>query len=299
MSLGKEIGVRDYMEWEDRSLILANDKRQAVKRSTSDCEQKPHFHFPKTVLDTFYDIIFDPIQDLLVESELIFVPEGPLCLTPFAVFKAPNSKYLCESFRIRVAPSLTSLKMIDDCPVDYHCRPGVHLVGDPWVQGVTKLPILPYAREEVEEIGRLLGCAPLVGREATKVEVLRRLGSVALVHIAANGCLETGEIALAPDNGEMDFILTMKDVKGVQIRARLVVLSCCHIAHGEIKAEGVVGIARAFLGAGARSVLVTLWAIEFMKIFYQHLLKGKSASEALNQAMNYMRESEEFGAVKY
>ena len=112
------------------------------------------------------------------------------------------------------------------------------------------------------------------------MEVLRRLGSVALVHIAAHGCMETGEIALAPDNGEMDFILTMKDVKGVQIRARLVVLSCCHIAHGEIKAEGVVGIARAFLGAGARSVLVSLWAIEFMKIFYQHLLKGKSASEA-------------------
>ena len=110
--------------------------------------------------------------------------------------------------------------------------------------------------------------------------------------------METGKIALAPDNGEMDFILTMKDVKGVQIRARLVVLSCCHIAHGEIKA-GVVGIARAFLGAGARSVLVSLWAIEFMKIFYQHLLKGESASEALNQATNYMRESEEFGAVKY
>ena len=53
------------------------------------------------------------------------------------------------------------------------------------------------------------------------------------------------------------------------------------------------------MGAGASSVLVSLWAIEFMKIFYQHLLKGESASEALNQATNYMRESEEFGAVKY
>ena len=47
------------------------------------------------------------------------------------------------------------------------------------------------------------------------MEVLRRLGSVALVQIAAHGYMETGEIALAPDNGEMDFILTMKDVKGV------------------------------------------------------------------------------------
>ena len=117
--------------------------------------------------------------------------------------------------------------------------------------------------------------------------------------------METGEIALAPDNGETDFILTMKDVLSVQVRARLVVLSCCHSGQGEIKAEGVVGIARAFLGAGARSVLVSLWAIddkatlEFMKNFYEHLVKGKSASEALHQAMNCMRESAEFGAVKY
>ena len=117
--------------------------------------------------------------------------------------------------------------------------------------------------------------------------------------------METGEIALAPDNGETDFILTMKDVLSVQVRARLVVLSCCHSGQGEIKAEGVVGIARAFLGAGARSVLVSLWAIddkatlEFMKNFYEHLVKGKSASEALHQAMNCMRESVEFGVVKY
>ncbi|KAL9965044.1 hypothetical protein ACROYT_G028771, partial [Oculina patagonica] len=95
------------------------------------------------------------------------------------------------------------------------------------------------------------------------------------------------------------------DVLSVQLRARLVVLSCCHSGRGEIKAEGVVGIARAFLGAGARSVLVSLWAIddeatlEFMKSFYQHLAEGRSAGEALNRAMKCMRDSDEFSEVKY
>ena len=301
----QEIGTLDYMECEDRSLKQVNNQGLEVKRSTPQDRQTQHLQLQKSALNTLYDIIIEPIQDLVVGRELIFVPEGLLCLAPFAAFKDPNSKYLCESFRIRVAPSLTSLKMIADCPLDYHCKSGVLLVGDPWVQDVTELEQLPYAREEVEIIGKMLGCAPLIGRQATKDAVLRRLGSVALVHIAAHGSMETGEIALAPDNGEMDFMLTMKDVKRVQIRARLVVLSCCHSAHGEIKAEGVVGIARAFLGAGARSVLVSLWAIddkatlEFMKNFYQFLVKGKSASEALNQAMNCMRESEEFGSVKY
>ena len=161
-------------------------------------------------------------------------------------------------------------------------------------------------------IGQTLSTSPLIGRQATKNEVLKRLSSVALVHIAAHGSMETGEIALAPNptNSSQkpikeDFLLTLKDVLNVEMRAKLVVLSCCHSARGEIKAEGVVGIARAFLGAGARSVLVALWAIddeatlEFMKSFYQQLVRGRSASEALNQAMNSMRESAKFSAVKY
>ena len=100
-------------------------------------------------------------------------------------------------------------------------------------------------------------------------------------------------------------MLKIADVQAVQLRARLVVLSCCHSGQGEIKAEGVVGIARAFLGAGARSVLVSLWAIHdeatmmFMEIFYRNLIKGKSASVSLNRAMKFLRESTKFSAVKY
>ena len=295
----KETGISGLVKCEDRSLESADSL--VLKRSSQHGKRAQHLNLQRSALSTLYDTIIEPIQDLLLGTELMFVPEGPLCLAPFAAFKGPNSKYLCESFRIRVAPSLTSLKMIADCPVDYHHKSGALLVGDP----LTERPPLPSAREEVEMIGRMLGITPLIGTQATKDEVLARLDSIALVHIAAHGNMETGEIALASTKGVKKNILTMRDVLGVQMRARLVVLSCCHSARGEIKAEGVVGIARAFLGAGARSVLVSLWAIddeatlEFMKNFYQHLVTGKSASEALNQAMNCIRESEEFNAVKY
>ena len=91
----------------------------------------------------------------------------------------------------------------------------------------------------------------------------------ALVHIAAHGCQEIGEIALAPNPErtsqipkEEDYILKMSDVQAVRVRAMLVVLSCCHSGRGQVKAEGVVGMARAFLCAGARSVLMSLWAID-------------------------------------
>ena len=54
----------------------------------------------------------------------------------------------------------------------------------------------------------------------------------------------------------------MEDTSKVSIRAKLVVLSCCHSGRGKImKTEGVVGIARAFIAFGARSVLVSLWLL--------------------------------------
>ena len=87
----------------------------------------------------------------------------------------------------------------------------------------------------------------------------------------------------------------MNDISQFRLRAKLVVLSCCHSAQGDVKAEGVVGIARAFLGSGARSVLVALWAIpdeatkKLMSRFYEHLVRGESASESLYQDMKWMR----------
>ena len=306
------------VECEDRSLNMTRDENLPDESSPSDesQNQRGSSNLPNSALSLLYETLISPIQDLLLESEIIFVPEGPLCLAPFAAFMDSDSKYLCESFRVRVIPSLTSLKLIADSPDDYHIMSGALLVGDPWIQEVTfegtKFDQLPFAREEVQMIGRILHTAPLIGEHATKNEVLKRLSSVALVHIAALGRMATGEIALAPNPSPVsrtpvykDFVLTMRDVLNVQMRARLVALSCCHSGRGEIKAEGVVGIARAFLGAGARSVLASLWAIddeatmEFMKIFYQHLMKGESASAALNQAMKSMRESDEFSAVDY
>ena len=303
----KEIGARADVNCEDRSLKNPSDKKLAEERS-----RNPRSHssdFETKSLKTFYNVVIDPIRDLLHGDEVVIVPQGPLCLAPYAAFVDLKSKYLCETFRIRLLPSLSSLRLIQNCPADWHSKTGALLVGDPWVQevpvvdGQKPLEQLEWAEKEVQTIGEILQTEPLIGKQATKDEVLRRISSVALVHIAAHGSVETGDFSQIPD--KEDYLLTMKDVLNAQIRARPVVLSCCHSARGEVKAEGVVGIARAFLGAGARSVLLSLWAIddeatmEFMKLFYQQLVNGRSASEALNKAMKSMRESDRFSAVKY
>ena len=204
---------------------------------------------------------------------------------------------------------MTTLKLIQDSPADYHSETGALIVGDPKVGEVLhkgrpknfdNAP-LPCARKEAEMVGQLLGVEPLLGERATKQAVLQAIHFVSLIHFAAHGNAERGEIALSPNRPtesipqEEDYLLTMSDISQVQLRAKLVVLSCCHSGRGEIKNEGVIGIARAFLGSGARSVLVALWALDdtateqFMSRFYEHLVGGKSASESLHEAIKWMR----------
>ena len=311
----EKIGVRAKANCENRSLDVFRENCSAVERSSKKSSQ-PILQEDIHPLSALYSYVIAPILDLIDGDELIIVPDGPLWLAPFAALLNPFSKYLCESFKVRLIPSLTSLKIIAHCP-KFHSSSGALIVGDPDVSEVTnshgdQLEQLPFARQEAQMIGQILNTAPLTGKLATKCEVLKQISSVAVVHIAAHGRMETGEIALSPNPerksqipAEEDFMLTMTDVMNVKLRAKLVVLSCCHSGRGEIKAEGVVGIARAFMGAGARSVLVSLWAIddeatlEFMKNFYHNLVKGRSASESLNHAMKCLRESEKFSDVKY
>ena len=312
------IGVRSEVRCENRSLDAVRDDDPQPEEKHKKCT---HSWLQKeNSLRKLYGIAIKPIAELVRddEHELLIVPDGPLWLAPYAAFLDDNSEPLCESFRIRLIPSLTSLKIIAGCPREHQKGSGALLVGDPWVAEVTNrrgkklLQQLKFAKQEVEMIGDILKVTPLTGEKATKCEVLKGLSSVALVHIAAHGRMESGEIALTPDPKRAsriptkeDYILTIADVMNVKMRAQLVVLSCCHSGRGEIKAEGVVGIARAFMGAGARSVLVSLWAIddeatmEFMRSFYHHLVKGRSASESLNVAMKSLRESNKYSDVKY
>ena len=270
-----------------------------VELDEDDQEQEP-----TPTLELLYKIFIAPVADLLDEPEILIVPDRSLYKIPFAALKDENGKYLSETFRIRIVPSLTTLKLIQERPATQCNDRSVLIVGDPDVSYVRpRLSQLSFARKEAKMIAEWLGVQPLLGCQATKQAVLEAMHSASLIHFAAHGDAERGEIVLAPVRPvnrtlqQDDFVLTTADVSEVKLTAKLVVLSCCHSAHGHIRAEGVVGIARAFLGSGARSVLVALWAIEdeateqFMGRFYEHLVRGESASESLHQAMKWMREN--------
>ena len=303
---------------EDRSLFSSylsslpsckpsQDDTVATLRLIEEEEHETHDSEALTLADG-YNIIVTPVVDLLQESEIIIIPDPLLYPIPFPALKNDNGQYLSDTFRIRIVPSLTTLRLIQQSPADYHSKTGALVIGEPEVSDVyyqgkrLQLCPLPGARMEAEMIGRLLGVEPLLGKDATKRAVLERMHSVSLIHFAAHGYEERGEIALSPLSQcgtphEVDYLLTMAEISQVRLTAKLVVLSCCHSASGQVRAEGVVGIARAFLASGARAVLAALWAVEdkatmqFMTHFYEHLVRGESASKSLHQAMKRMREN--------
>ena len=298
-------GILPTVHREDRSLYSNESPQEgnlATFRAETSDEEMDEL---KQDLSLYYQLIIAPVVNLLDEPEIIVGPYRSLWKVPFAALCDESGKYLSETVRIRMVPSLTTLKFIQDCPASYHSETGALIVGEPKVSQVyykghlKDLCPFPCARKEAEMIGRLLGIEPLLGEQATKQAVLESINSVSLIHIAAHGNAERGEIALAPFSTkipqEEDYLLTMTDIARVQLRAKLVVLSCCHSGRGQIRAEGVVGIARAFLGSGARSVLVALWALsdiateQFMNHFYENLANGESASGSLHQIMKWMR----------
>ena len=99
-----------------------------------------------------------------------------------------------------------------------------------------------------------------------------------------------------------DFLLTAADLLNLKLSAKLVVLSSCYTKdrHGSATSDGVIGLSRALLAAGAQCVMVSLWPVPdtavklIMKAFYSSLLQGSRASRALGEAMTAVQTTKYF-----
>ncbi|EDO31814.1 predicted protein [Nematostella vectensis] len=267
------------------------------------------------LLKELYRILIEPIEKELTQDEVVFVPEGVTFMVPFGALQSPDGRFLAEKKAIRFGPSLTTLKLLRECPEDKHCKHGVLVVANPRSNAFTRnrsgadvvmsfherFANLPAASKEAIKIREILpDVTCLIEYQATKNAVMQSLEKgVGVIHIASHGDSQTGEILVAPEPRmdkhdiaeKEEYLLTMKEISSCQINASLVVLSCCHSGRGQIRAEGVMGLARAFLAAGARSVLATLWTIgdnatlELMERFYRHLASGLSTSASLKRTI--------------
>ena len=191
-------GIRAEKYCEDRS--LNNIPSVAASRLVEDNDEERGNS--ESSVSLYYRMLISPLADLFDEPEIILVPDRSLHRVPFPALTDEDGRCLSETFRIRIVPSLTTLKLIQDSPADFHSQTGALIVGDPDVGRVrykgTEMFVsrLHCAEKEAAMIGRLLGIEPLLGKHATKQAVLERLHSVSLIHFAAHGNADRGEIAL-------------------------------------------------------------------------------------------------------
>ena len=160
---------------------------------------------------------------------------------------------------------------------------------------------LPNTRTEVAAISSLFPaskCRIFLGSAASEQQVkTEKLVQYRYIHFAAHGYLDeehpsrSGIVMSFDKNSGEDGILQAHEIMGLKLNADLVTLSACQTGLGMVlSGEGVIGLARAFLYAGASSVVVSLWnandvtTAELMKHFYRGLSRGQSKDEALRDA---------------
>jgi len=272
-------------------------------------------------------------------GELVIIPQGPLALVAFAALpthagpaRGMPDETLGARYAIRYAPSLTTLRVVTARaeevgetrgPGHESAPHSALVVGNPSMpkvttaRGTVRLPPLPGAEREGQWVALALGAVPLTGGAATEHAVRDRMATAPVIHLATHGFAYSADakildsfVAFAPD-ATADGLLTVGEVidQVHRLTAELVVLSACQTGLGNLRqAEGTVGLQRAFLAKGARSVLVSLWSVSdratelLMRQFYTHWLRDAdrpAKAEALRRAQSDVRRTPGFASPRF
>ncbi len=172
----------------------------------------------------------------------------------------------------------------------------------------SNFPRLVFSGEEARALianVRGDGAQAFLGHEATRERVMNgELSSYRIVHFATHGVLDTEHPELSalvlsqvdPRGRPIEGHLRLHDIYKLELNAELVVLSACRTALGkELRGEGLIGLTRGFMYAGAPRVVASLWAVDdkatlrLMDAFYRFMLNdGLRPAAALNRAQKAM-----------
>ena len=210
-------------------------------------------------------------------NDAYFIPWGALAEIKFPVIVLPNASWL---LRNQTSQNYGQKSLI---------------LGDPDFEG--KFEQLPGARKESEMLGKFLNSKPLLGKDASEINLRQHLkNGTEILHLATHGVFDSEKplnsgIILA--KGEM---LSAAKLFANPLNARLAVLSACETGVGKATAgDDFLGLLRSFYLGGSVASLSSLWPVDdegtqkFMRIFYENAKGGDfgaawlAARDALNK----------------
>ena len=262
---------------------------------------------------TLFDALLQPLSDKGGSSRYVVVPDGVLNVVPFDALVGSDGRYVVESHTVTYAPSATTLYLLRTQPFKGKMPNSLIAVGGvPYGSGLKKTAIdrgykpsdefydLPDSEAEVRAAANALRKAKptlLIGPAATetnvKEELLRQFGYIHLaVHAFSDPNPDRASLVVLADPPKAeDGFIQAAEILRMKLPARLVVLSACDTNIGPIEGQaGASTLSTAFLLAGARTVISTLWPVRdraslvLMQGFYEHLGQGQSPADSMTAA---------------
>ena len=273
-----------------------------------------------------FRVLLEPIPEAKTAARLIIAPDGDLNLLPFEALRDNRGEYLLKSRVISYIPSGTILDVlrrtgdigvaaspflgVGDVAYENQGGAGRKIPAPDTVRGRVlrgvadfsgmRLQDLPKTREEVEEIGKIVGpnAVILLGKDATETAFKKEpLDQFRVLHLAVHGFADTqyperSALVLGkdPESGD-DGLLQVREIIRLRLNAELTTLSACDTGVGKLQGqEGVSSLVEAFLEAGSKSVVASLWSADdtfasaLMDRFYLRLGSGEDTGSALRDA---------------
>jgi CHAT domain-containing protein len=254
------------------------------------------------------------------KTRVVVVPDGKLHVLPFDALSDEEGNYVLESRTVTYAPSATVFALLRQARRIDRAEPHFLGVASSAYSGTTlaaairsadnpgglfdTTPVtfsdLPGTKQEISSIAAILPGPKkiLIGASASESAFKAlTLGDYRIIHFALHGVgspqfPDRAALVIGSSEGTgQDGLLQAREIRELPLRADLVILSACDTGSGKLLGEeGIASLERAFLLAGARSVVASLWTaddtytIALMKRFYQHLVDGSDEGSALRQA---------------
>ncbi|NQE36837.1 CHAT domain-containing protein [Microcoleus asticus] len=279
----------------------------------------------ETLLQDLYAELIAPVAYLLPTdgTPVVIEPHCSLWLVPFAALQLPDGTWMGDRWSLIYAASAYTLNEIRQEPCYTPlANSKILAVGNPIMPMVPdhdgvkiELQPLPGAEAEVKSIVQLFlnlkqQYTLLIGPKATETNVKQLAQSHNIVHLATHGIAYGSDplaslVAFSPTDYENGLLTAREVIQSSSLPADLVVLSACQTGLGRITGEGMLGLSRAFLVAGARTVVVSQWSVsdsatmELMVAFYKNYLQSGNKAIALQKAMQTVRSHPEYSHPRY
>ena len=249
----------------------------------------------RRVLASLYDELVSPLEPLLGATQprvegakkLTIIPHGLLHRVPFhALFD--GEAYLIDRFEVSYAPSATVFSLCQ--------RQVPRSLDRALIMGVAD-PLIPNVAEEARAVAsHLPGAEVLADERATTGAIREKAPGCGILHLACHGMFRADN-PMFSSLGLYDGWLTATDVLQLNLDGAIVALSACESARNQVLAgDELLGLARGFLGAGASTLVASLWLVQdettawTMEDWYARLHDGASRATALREAQLALKE---------